>query len=134
MIFVQRAGLAAGLLAKDHGNNTATSERRGHLKANARRSSGRSDRSAAEEPRSGGRMLRIRLGLTADASDVAADRHEACGGAAAGLPGSGRGVSRAIHSETVLHNEEMTFRGRVPGGGVAPAVAEPLAKRAPMAP
>ncbi len=40
-------------LSNNHGSVKAASDRRSHLKANAKHSSGRSDRSAAQEPRSG---------------------------------------------------------------------------------
>jgi hypothetical protein len=50
---VGRARKARLRVARTKSSRSATSERRSHLKANAKHSSGRSDRSAAKEPRSG---------------------------------------------------------------------------------
>jgi hypothetical protein len=62
---LSEAGREAGSAQQRSCRQNAASERRCHLKANAKRSSGRSGRSEAQERRSGGRMLRIRLDLTA---------------------------------------------------------------------
>ncbi len=89
MIFVERAGLAAGFARQRSWK---------HKRRIGASRSPRSGRSAAQQPRSG-LTATVRCGRL---------RNEAYVAAAAGLPGSGRGFSRAIHSEAV----SLTLRRR----------------------